>query len=80
MSQETYIPIDCNFYDRLEAWAVTAEPVTIRLTGKKQLKGKITDLFVREHVEYLKLDNDNTIRLDEIKSVNKIKLPGKCDL
>lgn len=80
MIQESdYTPIDCNFYDRLEAWSVQKELVNIQLTDDdKPVQGLIIDLYIRNKVEFLKLDSEIEIRLDRIASVNDILLNGSC--
>ena len=51
----SYTPIDCNFYDRLEAAAVRARPVVLRLAtsdGPRDIRVRIVDLYSRDKVEY----------------------------
>ena len=70
-----YVPIDCNYYDRLEAWSVKREVVKIKLANDLSCQiGKIDDLYIKDKVEYLILDSLVEIRLDEIESVNGIFL------
>lgn len=66
---KAYTPIDCNYYDRLEAWAVTKAQISIKLHDGEPLSGMIVDLFVKDHVEYLRMDTDQVVRLDNIVSV-----------
>lgn len=75
-----YQPIDCNYYDRLEAWATRKEKVTIELkkNSTAYIQATIVDLFVKNHVEYMKLSTGIEIRLDEIKSINNIPVPYSC--
>ena len=76
-----YIPIDCSYYDRLEAWATLRENVTIKLNEKPELlTGVIKDLYVRDKVEYLLLNSGKEIRLDQIASVNDIPLTDACSV
>ena len=75
-----YRPIDCDYYDRLESWAVKKEKVTIKYSdgkGEKEIMGIIKDFETRDHAEYLKLDNGTEIRLDTLISVNDIPLPRR---
>lgn len=83
----SYIPISCSYYDRLEAWAVRREIVTINYTksedGEPQsIQGVIVDLYSKEKAEYLRLNTGETIRLDALQSVNNIPLPSEssCNL
>jgi Rho-binding antiterminator len=71
---ESYIPINCDFYDELEALATLKKPAEIVFIteneGKLTVKGVITDLFIRDKVEFMSLDNGLEIRLDKLLSVN----------
>lgn len=75
-----YHPIDCSYYDRLEAWATLCETCSIiRLDQdgiRHQVKSKINDLLLKDGVEYLIAENHLHIRLDQLVSVNGIALPG----
>lgn len=68
-----YTPIDCDYYDRLEAWATKRTKlllVYLADEGKEQsLSDTIIDLFVKEHVEYLRTASGKTIRLDGLVSI-----------
>lgn len=80
MKKSSYVPIDCNFYDRLEAAAVKREKKIFEFQGladKPQLvEGIIVDLFIVDHVEYLRLDTGKEIRLDRIIRMGNDYLPG----
>lgn len=81
-SEKIYQPIDCDYYDRLEAWA-TMRTVCLLVfrdeTGTEQtVSGRIEDLYVLNKVEYLRMDNGLLIRLDHLLSVNGTPLPGAC--
>jgi Rho-binding antiterminator len=75
-----YQPIDCAYYDRLEAWATLRETCAIvwldRDGVRHELRSKIVDLVLKEGVEYLIAENDLQIRLDLLVSVNGIPLTG----
>lgn len=77
-----YTPIDCNFYDILEASAVLKKVVVIEYKDEQekicQTNTRIVDLFIKEKVEYMKLENDLVIRLDFIHSVDGQILNGSC--
>lgn len=69
---KAYTPIDCDFYDRFEAWATMRTEVTLTYTndsGKQRLTDVIADLFVKGHVEYMRTRSGQVIRLDMIVSV-----------
>jgi Rho-binding antiterminator len=69
-----YIPINCDFYDELEALATLKKPAEIVFItengGKLTVKAVITDLFIRDKVEFMSLDNGLEIRLDKLLSVD----------
>ncbi len=82
MADKPYIPINCSFYDQLEAWATLKEEVQIEFrddSGKTEnISGLIIDFLVREKVEYLQLKDGKEIRLDHIMRVNGVSLPKSC--
>jgi len=76
-----YQPIDCNFYDILEATAVKRKVVKIEYSEAEELKTiqtRILDLYTLKSVEYAVLENNLTIRLDQLISVDGEKLDGFC--
>lgn len=80
-SAKDYTPIDCNYYDRLEAWATTKTVSLIvyrdEAGEQKSLSAKIVDVYTQNKVEYLKTDAGKEIRLDALISVNDVPVPGK---
>lgn len=75
MEHTPYQPIDCNLYDYLEEAATLKKKCVFLVSINGNLRiinGQIVDLFVRDKVEYLKLKNENEIRLDTIKQFNDI--------
>ena len=69
---KAYTPIDCDFYDRFEAWATLRTELKLNYSdsgAQEQLTDTIIDLFVKDHVEYLRTKSDMVIRLDHIISV-----------
>ncbi|HEU4554435.1 MAG TPA: hypothetical protein VFS25_16430 [Chitinophaga sp.] len=80
-SAKDYTPIDCNYYDRLEAWATTKTVSLIvyrdEAGEQKSLSAKIVDVYTQNKVEYLKTDTGKVIRLDALISVNDVPVPGK---
>jgi Rho-binding antiterminator len=75
-----YSPIDCNYYDRLEAWATLRKDCDIVWINndrlKHQVKSKILSLEIRNGAEYLIGEQGLQIRLDQLISVNGIPLEG----
>jgi len=77
---DKYIPINCEFLDRIEHWCIKREysNITYRqgnFPRDLQIAGIITDIFTRNKAEFLMLDNGSEIRLDKIVSVNGYELP-----
>ncbi len=79
-----YTPIDCNFYDILEASAVLKKVVELEYQDEKghlqKVNSRIVNLFVKEKAEYMQLENDDIIRLDALESVDGIRLKGFCEV
>lgn len=79
-----YTPIDCNFYDILEANAVLKKVVRIEYKDEQEniieIHHRIVDLFIKEKAEYMKLENGLVIRLDLIHSVDGKILKGFCSI
>ncbi|KAA3635459.1 MAG: hypothetical protein DWQ02_09855 [Bacteroidetes bacterium] len=80
-----YLPIDCGYYDELEALATLraeAEVIYENETGEPQsVTSTIKDFFINNKVEYMLLANDMEIRLDTIVSVNGKERPGAgCEI
>jgi Rho-binding antiterminator len=73
---EEYKPVNCDFYDELESLATFKRDCEIIFRAdndaKSIIRGRILDLYTREQVEYMKLDNGLEIRLDQI-----IEIDGK---
>ncbi|MGX5819182.1 hypothetical protein ACWKWU_13345 [Chitinophaga lutea] len=77
-----YRPIDCNYYDRLEAWATMQTPCTLLFLDddgrEAEVSGLIRNLYTVDKAEFLLLDNGLVLRLDQLLAVNGIPLPGVC--
>lgn len=74
---EQYEPISCDFYDELEAFSILKKEVEIFYEDEngltKSVFGRIKDLYSRDKIEYLLLENGKEIRLDLLIRVdNKI--------
>ena len=73
----TYVPINCSYYDELEAIATLRKKVTVEYydeNGKEMSIDKvgIKDLYTKKKEEFVVLDNGMTLRLDYL-----IKVDGK---
>ena len=79
-TENTYQPIDCDYYDRLEAWSTMRTDSSIifrdEAGNKQEISAKIDDVYTEDKVEYLKTDTGEVIRLDALVSVNDIPLPA----
>jgi Rho-binding antiterminator len=78
---ENYIPINCNFYDELEAIATIGKKVGLvyQENGARiETRGVITDLYTTESVEYMKLDTGLVIRLDKLVEIDGKLPPNVC--
>ncbi|WP_315386488.1 hypothetical protein [uncultured Stenotrophomonas sp.] len=80
----TYVPIDCEFHDVLEATATTGRRVAIVYLEESGLpqtvQARITDLQARNGEEYMLLDDGTRVRLDAIVSVDGEVPPASCGL
>jgi Rho-binding antiterminator len=82
MISNNYEPIDCNFYDLLEAAATLKKECIIEFFNtefrEEQVVSRIKNLFTDNKVEYMELENGMLIRLDKIIALNGEKLPNAC--
>ncbi len=82
MISNNYEPIDCNFYDLLEAAATLKKNCIIEFFNtefiEEQVVSRIKNLFTENKVEYMELENGMIIRLDNIIALNGKKLPNAC--
>ena len=78
-----YTPIDCNFYDELEAAATQRRRVDLQyFNDLRQLclgAGVIETLFIRDKVEYMRLKSGEEIRLDHLIRIDDKQAPGYSD-
>ena len=68
-----YIPIDCSLYDHYEAAATLKQRVRLDLDNGTDLEGRIVDLFVRDRIEWLRLDSGAEVRLDRITGIQVVE-------
>ena len=78
-----YKPIDCNFYDHLEAAATLRRRVALQyFNDLRQLcleSGVIDTLFIRDKVEYMRLKSGEEIRLDHLIRIDEHQAPLYAD-
>lgn len=78
-----YQPISCSFYDELEARATLGRPCTLVYRTEADsppvsYQGIIADLFIRDKVEYLRLQDGFELRLDALLAVDDKELRNYC--
>lgn len=75
-----YKPIDCSFYDILEALATKKRYVRIQYKTElhefQTVDALIKDLYSKQGIEYMLLANGQEIRLDLLVNVDGHYLPG----
>jgi len=73
---EKHIVIDCDFTDQLEAWSVgkTHLEFAIKTPDHKHevVRGHISDIFSRDHVDHLLLSDGRDFRLDQVVGVKEL--------
>ena len=78
----SYIPINCSYYDELEAAATRRRVVTIvyhDLEGQiQQIETRIKDLYARNKEEFMVLENGLEFRLDRLVSIDGKVPPLAC--
>lgn len=78
-----YKPIDCSFYDELEAAATQRRRVALQyFNDLRQLclgSGVIDTFFVRDKVEFMRLKSGEEIRLDHIIRLDDKPAPAFAD-
>lgn len=78
MKDDTYKPISCSFYDRIEAAIVQKKEVELLFrdqNGQSQQETTLLlDTVVRDGKEFVKLENGSEIRMDHILSLDGTEL------
>ena len=78
-----YVPINCEFHDVLESTAVRRRPATFSLhdaSGQPStVHARIVDLYARQGMEYMRLDDGSVIRLDHILGVDGVARASFAD-
>jgi len=76
-----YKPIDCNFYDKLEAFATSKKICLIIYKQADEIiniHSKIVNLETINKEEFMVLEDDVRVRLDYLVSVDGDRLDGYC--
>lgn len=78
MSKRSYTPVNCSFYDKLEALATLRKESLIQFQSPggdaQEVLGVIKDFFIRDGAEYLITEKGDEVRLDHITKVNGEKV------
>ena len=78
-----YQPIDCHFYDEMEAAATQRRRVDLQyFNDLRQLclgSGVIDTFFIRDKVEFMRLKSGEEIRLDHIIRLDDKAAPAYAD-
>ncbi|MEL7063229.1 MAG: hypothetical protein AAFP00_05790 [Bacteroidota bacterium] len=81
-THKTYQPINCNYYDELEAMATFRKVVDIQYYLEdgsiETIQGQIVDFRVVASVEFMILKSGQEIRLDYLVSADGKEVPGAC--
>ena len=77
-NRQPYIPISCSFYDYLEEAATLGKRAIIEYINQRivvTIEAKIQTLFVKNKVEFMEIENGQSIRLDNLISFDGKTLP-----
>lgn len=81
-SSKKYIPIDCGFYDRIEAAIVLGKTVQLAYWGlygqKAFVETRLQDTRTKMGEEFLLLPSGEQIRMDRIISLDGVPVPKSC--
>lgn len=78
---EKYMPIDCNFYDRIEEAIVLRKVVRLEysINGETiSVPAMLADTLTRSGEEFLILPSGEQIRMDRIVSLDGVPAPKSC--
>ena len=82
-AKDSYVPINCHFYDHFEAAIVQKRQVTIEYqdTNQKQRRvaTRLKDLQTIDKEEFLTLEDGTAIRLDKVLSIDGKTPPGHSE-
>lgn len=81
---QSYTPISCSAHDVLESIATLREECSIRYRDEQDrettVNGKIKDVYTSNGAEFVTLDNNQTIRLDQLVQVNDTVIEAARDV
>jgi len=77
-----YTPVSCDFHDEVEAIATLKQEAHIvyrdDTDAKAEVSGLIVDVYAKDGADYLKLENEQVIRMDRVESVNGKQMSLEC--
>jgi len=81
--KEKYIPINCDFYDEIEILAMRKNKCKIVYRDKEDkvqtlVDVIINDVYAKNKEEFLIINNELKIRLDQLISIDDKMVPGVC--
>ncbi|HEY9880804.1 MAG TPA: hypothetical protein V6D29_20260 [Leptolyngbyaceae cyanobacterium] len=69
----SYEPVSCDFHDQLESYATLRQPCTITYRDddnhEVNTQALIKDVYTESGAEYVKLEDETVIRLDQLTQV-----------
>jgi transcriptional antiterminator Rof (Rho-off) len=67
-----YVPVSCDLYDQLSNASVLNENVQLDLVDKNIVYGKVSDIYTKDHEEFVVIDKAQHIRLDLIARITSL--------
>lgn len=71
-----YVPIDCGFYDRLEAAAMRRQPVALVLDDGRDVTARLLDVRAQDGADWAEVEGLGLVRLDAIRVLDGVRRPG----
>ena len=68
--KSSYIPVSCDLIDEIEVLSIKKALVRFKVRSESGqvawVTGKVKDLFVKDHADYMQLEDGSEIRLDHV--------------
>jgi hypothetical protein len=74
-----YVPIDCGFYDRLEAAAARGAPVDLVLAaadGPRAVTARVLDVWAEGGADWVAVEGVGRVRADAVLALGGVDRPG----
>ncbi len=72
---DLYMPIDCGFYDRIEAAVLRRIPIVLELTDGTTVTARVLDVYARQNADWTEVDGVGSVRLDRIARLDGVARP-----